>query len=617
MHFSGQSLCCQELQELADSRTHLCGLRFILLQQLAYDLLLRARLSEQLPDTTADAAQPEVQALLDIQEQRFVVECRMDDRIIDGEPGREAIHVRASLGERFALLVRHGIFPSFLPCPPDPLYPARSHQYILLRGDCAEAIASSQAAVYLAQWIIFSSFERTPRYSRGEVKNRRYGGRGRDALNDSAGGTTVVPDSRLQLLPAELRALISCIQGQAPEMVDVEWERLARLAGVHGVAPLLHRACRNMRDTMPPALLDELTRLRRQSALTGLLGLRQRDQVLEILQQADVPYLVLKGAALARVWYGDLSLRPFVDIDLLVPASQIGWARRALLLAGYKESRLSGAPHHEIPLYRPDMPCTIELHHGLTSLPLRHVIPFEELLARAITPSGEEAHVRTLSPEDTLLHLCLHLLQHVEITHGWQLRYLCDIARHLEAFAIDWQIFGERAQALEAHRGCIAVLGLAALVAHAPVPPTQVDQEAALALLRYPVPPLGDVAHHFLAAFVVALGRGDLKQAGTFLLRAMVDWNRGGRLRPQDLRPHLLLRNIGRLLRESVTEPRHVMAQLRLWLPEAETLGERERLIADLLAPAVQTEGSAGMESTIYSRQDGTPSSDALFTIIR
>lgn len=389
---------------------------------------------------------------------------------------------------------------------------------------------------------------------------------------------TAVRNTELRLLSPELAAVAACVRNGSAPTSGLNWDGIQRLAVVHGVAPIVHQAWRNVPEA-PPALLQDFKHLRQVYALRGVLGLQQRDEILRIFQEAQVPYLVLKGAALARTWYGDLSLRPFVDIDVLLPPPELARAHHLLLQAGYAAGSQPRTPYHEAPLQGTGLPCSVELHHSLSAQPLRAGLTFDDLYARSLVLPGEG--VRTLGREDTLLHLCLHLLGHVKLTQGWKLSYLLDIKRHLEAFAIDWESFAQRTRETGTSRGCGAVLGAAALVVNAAVPPKQIDGAAAWELLRYPVPDLLDVSHHFLAAFLAALTRADFGQAANIFLRAMIEADER-HLGVRSLRPHLMILYGAKLLHETIREPRYVQHQLRTWLPRAEDLAEREQMIAGL-----------------------------------
>jgi len=125
----------------------------------------------------------------------------------------------------------------------------------------------------------------------------------------------------------ELQAIIAGLQGHEASTPEMDWDRVESLSIAHGVVPLLHESWRSMPAAAPATVVARFGRMRHDSAIRSAAGLIQRDQVAQILDGESLPYLVLKGAALARVWYGDLSLRPFADIDLLIPPGEIRRAR--------------------------------------------------------------------------------------------------------------------------------------------------------------------------------------------------------------------------------------------------------------------------------------------------
>lgn len=383
-------------------------------------------------------------------------------------------------------------------------------------------------------------------------------------------------------LSPELLALIDGVQGNAPRERSLDWNRVGRLAAAHGVGPLLHAAWSNQQEPVPPELLSAFLQQRRQNALNGMLGLSQRDDVLRVLEQDGLRPLVLKGAALARTWYGDLSLRSFLDIDLWLHRDDVDHARELLLEAGYERIQETDSPHHETPLHRAGLVCAVELHRDLTRLTLRRFPAFGEFWERSVSLEGEGALVRTLSSEDTLLHLCLHLVHHLDYAHGWRLRHLCDIAMHLKAFDIDWDTFAVEVEDLGVGRACGAVLGLAALIAGATVPNAHIDLPAALELLDRPAP--GVIHHHRQGAFLAALLQGHVRQAGRIVTETMAGVNAADTWNVRQLRPHRLLVPGWRLLRTTRREGWRFTGQLRDWLPEARDWRRNERLMASLLA---------------------------------
>ncbi|MBV9280716.1 MAG: nucleotidyltransferase family protein [Chloroflexi bacterium] len=403
-------------------------------------------------------------------------------------------------------------------------------------------------------------------------------------------------DSRaMGVLTAGERALVAGVNGRLPTQADLDWAEVLRLVHIHGVGPLVHRTWSSAGAAVPSEVLTELLLLRRQHAVRSMVSLRERDDAIRILGQAEIPCLVLKGGALARRWYGDVSLRPIADVDLLVPRAEAVPAREALLAAGYRASDERFPSYHDPALERPGSPSSIELHHGLTNLPGLRPLVFEDVCQLAITLDGPDALVRTLGPEDTLVHLCLHALHHVAEDGGWTLLQLCDIVRHLRAFTIDWELFLARARETGLGQGGMAVVSLADLLCGPVVPASHLDPEGAQRLLAYPARQQvldGYFTHLHALEAAEALDRMAWHEPFALLLR----WLReprsaaaGARSRlsttPPASRLRVLLREGGWLIRRRLGGSRLARDSLAQGITFVRRQRETAALVNDLLVP--------------------------------
>jgi len=110
-------------------------------------------------------------------------------------------------------------------------------------------------------------------------------------------------------------------------------ERILHLAKIHGVHALLY------------SLLDDSSLLKhahivKQAAFhqAGLFQLQDRelDRVCAGLYAANVPYLLVKGAALCHQIYATPDVRPRVDTDLFIDESSLVDVRKTLSSLGYE-----------------------------------------------------------------------------------------------------------------------------------------------------------------------------------------------------------------------------------------------------------------------------------------
>jgi len=155
---------------------------------------------------------------------------------------------------------------------------------------------------------------------------------------------------------------------------DAEWDALAHEAHAEGVGPLLYWRFAGMEDA---SFLPDETRnfLRLQYA-----GARLQNQVLfrELatlavkFHQAGIHVIVLKGACLALTVYPEFGLRPFGDVDVLVPRDRLNEAVVIANSLGYGNGAPEASPglndllSHHVGLYKPGpMQVMLEIHDRL------------------------------------------------------------------------------------------------------------------------------------------------------------------------------------------------------------------------------------------------------------
>jgi len=268
----------------------------------------------------------------------------------------------------------------------------------------------------------------------------------------------------------ELRARI-CSRVQEP----LDWGLVLDLAAYHGVLPLLHRNLSTFCPALVPA--DTLTKLRQKTQACGMLN-RSLAQELGGLCDAfaarSVPVVPIKGATLAVSAYGDLTLRDFSDLDLLIPESAIGAAQAVLIAQGYERKDPSTDPveaeHEEGPyhvfikkrsLFRVDLQWVMAHQHFAFQLDR------PEFWAHRSPVMLGNSTVQGLAPEELLILLCVHGSK-----HAWeQLKWVCDVAEVLRSHPdLDWERIFANATNWHCQRLMHMGLALAHRVLDAPIP---------------------------------------------------------------------------------------------------------------------------------------------------
>jgi hypothetical protein len=234
-------------------------------------------------------------------------------------------------------------------------------------------------------------------------------------------------------------ALAAVIAGNRPPPAPEDLANWLRAAEPEGVAPLLAWRCQEAGESAFPAAAREALRA---AAAHELLADAAERRAVRLLHEARVPFLVLKGAALARWLYPAPYLRPRSDLDLLFPAREVlADAVAALAPAGYVQvDQIAPQPTYEANLYRAGGPSshTIDAHWRMASdRVFFNSLLFDELSATARPIPGFEGALG-LEPVHALLNACLHRVTNLRVPDGDLLHWLFDIhllARHLDQSA--------------------------------------------------------------------------------------------------------------------------------------------------------------------------------------
>jgi hypothetical protein len=263
--------------------------------------------------------------------------------------------------------------------------------------------------------------------------------------------------------------------GEFARSGSFDWEYLARLAHRHAVSPLLCRALQTFaRGAAPEQVRRALHEKYRSNAARNLLLAGELLRLSGLFESEGTGLLAYKGPSLAVAAYGDLSLRRFVDLDVIVRGRDVVRAAKLLRDSGYapqgltpeQESALARTQHN-IAYARDGGRLIVELHRDVASKDFADVTLDEGAWARAVRVPLLGGAVSTLSAEDLLLALCVHGTKHL-----WErLAWVCDVAGLVNSHAgLDWRAVFERAAAARVERMLLLGLGLARGLAGASLP---------------------------------------------------------------------------------------------------------------------------------------------------
>ena len=243
---------------------------------------------------------------------------------------------------------------------------------------------------------------------------------------------------------------------------SLDFDFLFATAQAHGLLPLLHKNLSGFAHILPG---DFVSRLKSEAVANSqnvlhLIG--QQLRAYKLLKQYDIPVAVFKGPLLAKMAYGEISLRQAGDIDMLVNPKYFDRARWCLQSLGYEmfpklanyqlASHLNN--HCEIQFVRDDGFTVIDLHWDLAPRSFVFRVKTDEMMLRLQRVCLPGTIVETFSAEDSVLYQSMHGAKHL-----WRrLEWITALAETLRSSPIDWEILLD--YAARAHAKRILALGL-------------------------------------------------------------------------------------------------------------------------------------------------------------
>ena len=225
---------------------------------------------------------------------------------------------------------------------------------------------------------------------------------------------------------------------------DVDWELVRSIARRHHVVPLVYEGL-SMVDASSPvfaALRESVQRNTKRNLQLATELIR----IVEDFEDAGVRAISFKGPVLAKLAYGDLNRRAFLDLDLLVHPDDVLEAGRILRANGYAPNDEFGTllrRGREFPLLADVGECgfdhesrgRVELRwrHGHWANPLE--ASFDDWWRRREVATLAGHDVPVLSPEDRILILATHGNK-----HAWRrLAWIVDVPASLRAHDVEWE----------------------------------------------------------------------------------------------------------------------------------------------------------------------------------
>lgn len=236
----------------------------------------------------------------------------------------------------------------------------------------------------------------------------------------------------------ELRAAASAVR---------DWDTVVDLATRHRVAGIVREAVATHSIAIPSSAERALEKANLFAVARTMAQDAELARLTSAMAAEGVPVIVLKGPVLSRTVYGIPALRPYEDIDLVVPETHECAAAAVLLRCGLTEVRCDAEEDRRLHAGHVEEGAAfhrefegsggwvaVELHTDALQLGLNPAC--EAGRWQRAVPAVDLPHALMLCPEDQLVYLAVHAHK-----HGFsRLIWLKDIDRFLRTYGsrLDW-----------------------------------------------------------------------------------------------------------------------------------------------------------------------------------
>jgi hypothetical protein len=224
---------------------------------------------------------------------------------------------------------------------------------------------------------------------------------------------------------------------------------------------------------VPKQIQLELTLFDKANLQKNLLFTGELLRLLGLFQQNAIPIAAFKGPVLAHSVYGQISLREFSDLDVIVQEADLSNAEDILTAHGYqadfldRDYRSAFLRYQGQYAFRNSNGISVDLHWRLSSKGVAFPLELAKIWPRLgkVTIGGRT--VLTLAHDDLALFLAIHGAR-----EGWRsLGWVCDFAELLHnCQEVNWIAVLERAQQSHSLRALLLGIFLASTLLDAPAP---------------------------------------------------------------------------------------------------------------------------------------------------
>jgi hypothetical protein len=264
------------------------------------------------------------------------------------------------------------------------------------------------------------------------------------------------PEEKIVLLSADIQP-DQKVLAQIDHLLTLvtDWDYFAKIVIGRAAAPLFNNKLPHLSNStsIPGRVLTKFKQASLKTLCRNMLLTETFRQIITAFSQEGIPVVALKGAYLSEWLYGNIGLRQFSDLDLLVSPPDGLRCLEILKQMGFEStnSKLSDfLKEHMAFLHYPPMirkGVSVEVHLRIHSQLESYQVDLDGMWKRALPAQMHGVEALSFSPNDLLIHLCLHIDKHMAVG---RVQFTCfyDLTNLLnhKAELLDWTLFEKQCE---------------------------------------------------------------------------------------------------------------------------------------------------------------------------
>ncbi|PSB03311.1 nucleotidyltransferase domain-containing protein [Merismopedia glauca] len=286
---------------------------------------------------------------------------------------------------------------------------------------------------------------------------------------------------------SEVKLLLLCVRPQIDEesaeeilklvKAEIDWNYLIDTATQHKVIPLVYCKLNGICPSyIPEDILQEMRQIFHNNSKKNLVLTEKLIQIINLLQNNNIPCLTFKGVTLGILAYQKIFLRTFTDLDILIPKKSVSRTTKLLIEHGYEpqfnfsesQQKTYLEIRNEQTFANSKRNITLDIHWSLLAEHLSFCLKTEDVwqFQQEVNINGNL--IPSLSPEIMVLYLCTNGAK-----DSWiYLQSICDLARLIDNHPnLNWEQVMAQAGRLGTRKMLFLGLSLCQILFNLPLPP--------------------------------------------------------------------------------------------------------------------------------------------------